>query len=108
MEYHADQRSGNNAVHSHIGIGLTISNYPDNQQPGWAKGSWAYHGDDGNRFWFIITEHDLFHHDAYGPQYTEGDVIGCGVNNATNEMFFTKNGEVRRSERLRTTTDRRR
>jgi len=28
----------------------------------------------------------------YGPPYAEGDVIGCGLNNSTHEIFFTYNG----------------
>eukprot|EP01094_Clydonella_sp_ATCC50884_P024835 TRINITY_DN6344_c0_g1_i3.p1 TRINITY_DN6344_c0_g1~~TRINITY_DN6344_c0_g1_i3.p1 ORF type:complete len:1247 (+),score=191.48 TRINITY_DN6344_c0_g1_i3:460-3741(+) len=79
--------------HGYIGVGLTIATYPDNQQPGWSKGSWAYHGDDGNRFWVIITENDEFHNDSYGPYYETGDIIGCGYNNINGDVFFTKNGE---------------
>jgi len=55
--------------------------------PGWAKGSWAYHGDDGALF--IESGQGI----SYGPTYGSGDVIGCGVDLHKNEMFFTKNGE---------------
>lgn len=27
-----------------------------------------------------------------GPPYTGGDIVGCGINFYTNEVFFTKNG----------------
>jgi Ran-binding protein 9/10 len=29
----------------------------------------------------------------YGPTFTTGDVIGCGVNFRTGCAFYTKNGE---------------
>jgi hypothetical protein len=30
--------------------------------------------------------------ESFGPRFTTGDVIGCGYNNITKEIFFTKNG----------------
>jgi hypothetical protein len=29
----------------------------------------------------------------YGPTFTTGDIIGCGLNFITRELFFTKNGK---------------
>jgi hypothetical protein len=55
--------------------------------PGWEKGSWAYHGDDGNLF---LEEGRGV---KYGDTYGTGDVIGCGADYEENELFFTKNGE---------------
>jgi hypothetical protein len=30
---------------------------------------------------------------GYGPAYQQNDVVGCGWNSRTKEVFFTKNGE---------------
>ena len=29
----------------------------------------------------------------YGPAFTQGDVVGCGINFNRDEIFFTKNGK---------------
>ncbi|GBO99616.1 hypothetical protein EVAR_72057_1 [Eumeta japonica] len=31
--------------------------------------------------------------ESYGPTFTEGDIIGCGINFINNCCFFTKNGQ---------------
>jgi hypothetical protein len=30
----------------------------------------------------------------FGPEYRQGDVVGVGLNVASGELFFTKNGEL--------------
>jgi len=69
-----------------IGIGFACQNYPLDQQPGWQTESYAYHGDDGNKF-------SNGEHNRFGPRFTTGDIIGCGYNNVTKEIFYTKNGQ---------------
>jgi len=53
--------------------------------PGWKPKSYDYHADDGNAFLANGTGND------YGPTYSIGDVVGCGIN-INRELFFTKNG----------------
>ena len=55
--------------------------------PGWEPESYAYHGDDGHSYCSQSSGK------AYGPPFTAGDVIGCGVNFRTGSAFFTKNGD---------------
>ena len=54
--------------------------------PGWEPNSFGYHADDGNAFCQTGTGK------AYGPTYTTGDVVGCGINFVDNTIFYTKNG----------------
>ncbi|GAQ84119.1 spla ryanodine receptor domain-containing protein [Klebsormidium nitens] len=70
-----------------IAIGFTDENFKHSRQPGWEAGSYGYHGDDGKAY------HASGRGDAYGPTFTTGDVVGAGVNHATQEIFFTKNGK---------------
>jgi len=57
--------------------------------PGWRDlGSIAYHGDDGKLFGSGDGDEP-----PYGPTYTAGDVVGCGVDFVNDRIFFTKNGE---------------
>lgn len=73
----------------YIGIGFSHAGVSTNRLPGWEPGSWGYHGDDGHSFACYGTGK------PYGPTFTTGDVIGCGVNFAEGNWsaFFTKNGQ---------------
>jgi hypothetical protein len=72
---------------SSIGIGFSSKSVPLSRLPGWEPESWAYHGDDGHSF---CCQSSGKH---YGPPFTAGDIIGCGVNFRTGSAFFTKNGD---------------
>lgn len=71
---------------SEIGVGFCRGASPFTGMPGWKKGSWAYHGDDGKLF----LEKDQ--RVQFGDTYGVGDVIGCGSDMDKDEFFFTKNG----------------
>jgi hypothetical protein len=71
---------------SSIGIGFSEKDVPLSRPPGWEPKSWAYHGDDGYSFCCQSAGK------LYGPPFTTGDIIGCGVNFNTGRAFFTKNG----------------
>ena len=67
-------------------INCKATNYGIFSFPGWEKQSYGYHGDDGQSFSSSGTGK------PYGPTFTTGDVIGCGVNMIDNTVFYTKNG----------------
>ncbi|KAL6525248.1 hypothetical protein OROMI_030841 [Orobanche minor] len=81
-----------------IAIGFTTSAFKLRRQPGiffrasvfdsWEANSWGYHGDDG----LLYRGHGKG--ETFGPTYTIGDTVGGGINYATQEFFFTKNGVV--------------
>ncbi|KAF9198938.1 hypothetical protein BGZ49_000122 [Haplosporangium sp. Z 27] len=70
----------------YIGIGVCNATVDLNRLPGWEPQSWGYHGDDGNSF------EGCGNGRPFGPVFTTGDVIGCGVNFRDMTLFFTKNG----------------
>jgi hypothetical protein len=69
-----------------MGIGLSTSEVNLNRLPGWDKGSYGYHGDDGHSF--CSSGSGI----AYGPTFTTGDYVGCCVNFLENSCFYTRNG----------------
>ncbi|CAF0796475.1 unnamed protein product [Adineta ricciae] len=70
----------------YMGIGLSTSEVNLNRLPGWDKGSYGYHGDDGRLF--CSSGNGV----AYGPTFTTGDYVGCCVNFIENSCFYTCNG----------------
>jgi len=72
--------------HGVVGVGLTPYNSSCKSLPGWENNSTGYHGDDGNIF--IGNGKGT----PYGPNYGNGDVIGCCLNFIDRTCFFTKNG----------------
>ena len=69
-----------------IGIGFSTKSVSLSRVPGWEPDSWGYHGDDGNSFAAQNVGKN------YGPTFTTGDTVGCGINFRTGTAFFTKNG----------------
>ena len=70
----------------YMGVGLSALGVNMNRLPGWDKNSYGYHGDDGHSFRSSGTGQQ------YGPTFTTGDVIGCGINLVDGSCFYTKNG----------------
>ncbi|CAG8678598.1 6465_t:CDS:2 [Dentiscutata erythropus] len=69
-----------------IVIGFCKSGVRLNLLPGWVSDSIGYHGDDG----YIYC--DDIYRAMFGPCYSTGDTVGCGINFFNMEIFFTKNG----------------
>ena len=74
-------------VGSFIAIGVCTEESRETGMPGWSRGSWGYHGDDGELYGEKKTVSN------YGPSYGTGDVVGCGINLQPRVIFFTKNGK---------------
>ncbi|XP_073992748.1 ran-binding protein 9-like [Rhodnius prolixus] len=72
--------------HGFIAVGLSSWKSNTNNLPGWERTAYGYHGADGLRY------HSSDVGLPYGPKYTAGDVIGCGINFVDKTCFFTKNG----------------
>lgn len=78
----------NAGAKGHIAIGFTTEGFNLRRQPGWEANSFGYHGDDG----LLYRGHGKG--EAFGPTYSTGDTVGGGINYASQEFFFTKNGQV--------------
>ncbi|KAJ2083684.1 hypothetical protein H4R24_000642 [Coemansia sp. RSA 988] len=70
----------------YIGVGLARAGVSIARLPGWDPGSWGYHGDDGNCF------SGDGRGSQYGPRYSTGDTVGCGIDFMRRRIFFTRNG----------------
>ena len=70
----------------YIGVGFCTETVSLNRLPGWENYSWGLHGDDGNIF--ACTGNGI----PYGPTFSTGDIVGCGIHLIDNYAFYTKNG----------------
>ncbi|CAM8992640.1 unnamed protein product [Rhodiola kirilowii] len=81
--YYFEMTVKNAGVKGQVAIGFTTDSFKKKRQPGWEANSFGYHGDDG----VLYRGHGRG--DPFGPTYTTGDTVGCGINYALQEIFFT-------------------
>ncbi|KAI8141164.1 concanavalin A-like lectin/glucanase domain-containing protein [Fennellomyces sp. T-0311] len=84
--YYYEMRVVSKGEEGFIGMGFCSGKNGLDRLPGWDSDSWGYHGDDGHSFEESGTGK------TYGPRFTTGDIIGCGINMANKTAFYTKNG----------------
>jgi hypothetical protein len=78
-----------------MAIGLSGKSFPSNKIPGiseMAGFSLSYLATSD----VVSSDNDHFQF----KKFKEGDTIGCGLNSYSNEIFFTKNGELHGSHLL--------
>jgi len=77
-----------NDVFNCVAIGLSRTNFQsESMMPGWDAKSYGYHSDDGCVFHGAGVKVRF-----YGPSFDVGDTVGCGIDYARCEIFFTLNG----------------
>ncbi|CDS11854.1 hypothetical protein LRAMOSA04050 [Lichtheimia ramosa] len=70
----------------YITIGFSTAESHVDRVPGYQGESWGYQGDNGNIYAGSTRG------TQYGPGFTTGDIVGCGINFANGTAFYTKNG----------------
>ncbi|KAI3878949.1 hypothetical protein MKX03_037346 [Papaver bracteatum] len=88
LVYYFEIYVNNSGTKGQIAIGFSSENFKMRRQPGWEANSFGYHGDDG----LLYRGHGKG--ESFGPTFTAGDTVGGGINYASQELFFTKNGEL--------------
>lgn len=88
LVYYFEISVKNAGAKGQIAIGFTSPGFKLRRQPGWDPNSYGYHGDDG------LLYHGQGKGEAFGPTYSTGDTVGGGINYASQELFFTKNGTI--------------
>ncbi|XP_022875841.1 ran-binding protein M homolog isoform X1 [Olea europaea var. sylvestris] len=91
--YYFEMYVKNAGAKGQIAIGFIPSSFKVRRHPGWEANTYGYRSDDGllyrgrgkgESFDPMYTTSDT--------KYTTGDTVGGGINYATQEFFFTKNG----------------
>ncbi|KAG1359830.1 hypothetical protein G6F62_000538 [Rhizopus arrhizus] len=84
--YYFEVQIVSKGVDGHIGIGLCRNINSLDRLPGWEEHSWGYYGHNGHISSGPGTEK------PYGPRFSTGDVVGCGIDFRDMSAFYTKNG----------------
>lgn len=81
-------RTGKCALSSSLSLGVCEECLPSNKLPGnTIKGGFSIgYFNNGD----ILANKELL---GSGPAYAQGDIVGCGINAYTREVFFTFSGE---------------
>ncbi|KAL8172564.1 hypothetical protein V2J09_024368 [Rumex salicifolius] len=88
LMYYFEMYVKNAGAKGQVAIGFTNDSFKMRRQPGWEANSYGYHGDDG----LLYRGQGKGEH--FGPTFTTCDTVGAGINYASQEIFFTKNGVV--------------
>ncbi|KAL7712083.1 B30.2/SPRY domain-containing protein [Entamoeba marina] len=78
-----------------ISIGLVDSilyEFKENRHVGWDKNSIGFHSDDGALYIEDGTNPIPNYGKAYGGKNGDRNIVGCGYNTTTKEVFYTVNG----------------
>ncbi|TWU74163.1 hypothetical protein ED733_000145 [Metarhizium rileyi] len=76
---------------SGIAIGFCDDHAPLYDMLGWHTGSWGFHSRSGCLY---ANDERSWEGIPYSEPYGQGDVIGCGLNFAKRNGFYTRNGKV--------------
>ncbi|XP_074561534.1 ran-binding protein M homolog [Curcuma longa] len=88
LAYYFEMTVKNAGQKGQVAIGFTMQHFKMRRQPGWEANSCGYHGDDGYLY------RGQGKGESFGPTFTTNDIVGAGINYATQEFFFTKNAKL--------------
>ncbi|GAB2271919.1 hypothetical protein Dimus_006747 [Dionaea muscipula] len=88
LTYYFEMHVKNGGTKGQVSIGFTNESFNMRRQPGWEANSFGYHGYDG------LLYRGQSEGEPFGPTFTTGDTVGCGINYTSPEIFFTKNGVI--------------
>ncbi|WOL14262.1 ran-binding protein 10 [Canna indica] len=88
LAYYFEMKVKDAGQKGQIAIGFTMQHFKMRRQPGWEANSCGYHGDDGYLY------RGQGKGESFGPTFTTNDIVGAGINYASQEFFFTKNAKL--------------